>query len=128
MLKYLRQNLFTLKGRINRKKYIIYTLITTISFAPYLLLHYYMPNAISSNKFILTLLLIQGIIAFFIKISLQIRRFHDLGKTGMWVVLNFIMPGDSNLSTIGALSLLGYLAVFKGDVGPNKYGEDPLAN
>ena len=56
---------------------------------------------------------------------LRIRRFHDLGQSG-WLVLAFIV--------LGVLPVIGILAdivnfvwyMFRGTVGPNQYGKDPL--
>lgn len=58
-------------------------------------------------------------------IMLRIRRFHDLGQSG-WLVLAFIV--------LGVLPVIGILAdivnfvwyMFRGTVGPNQYGKDPL--
>jgi uncharacterized membrane protein YhaH (DUF805 family) len=58
-------------------------------------------------------------------ISLQVRRFHDLGQTG-WLVLVFMIVGLIPL--IGILTGLGQLIwfCFSGTKGPNKYGPDPI--
>lgn len=58
-------------------------------------------------------------------LALSVRRFHDLGQTG-WLVLVFIL-----LSAIPIIGSLGSLAqiiwfCFRGTVGPNQYGPDPL--
>jgi uncharacterized membrane protein YhaH (DUF805 family) len=50
-------------------------------------------------------------------ISMQIRRLHDIDRTGWWMLL--ILTG------IGALLLLVW-AFFKGTTGPNTYGPDPI--
>ena len=50
---------------------------------------------------------------------LGIRRWHDLGKSG-WFMLTLIVPVISFFVII-------YMLVARGTVGPNQYGEDPLA-
>ena len=49
--------------------------------------------------------------------SLMARRLHDMGHSAWWIVLCIL-----------ALAIaIGAIGVTKGTVGPNKYGEDPLA-
>ena len=116
MLEQIKSEIFTTDGRINRLRYIKYTFAIAISLA-----------AIS---FILTLALGEnstfGKIAEFIiyipfavgSIMLQIRRLHDLDKSGWLVLLQFI-PGINVLFSL-------YLLFFKGTDGTNTYGYDPL--
>jgi|AOAMet1_18_M0_10_1038524.scaffolds.fasta_scaffold23162_2 uncharacterized membrane protein YhaH (DUF805 family) len=61
------------------------------------------------------------LIAFFIltipaMISVQIRRFHDLGVSGWWLLLNLI-------PYIGGLITQVWFC-FKGTVGPNKFDNE----
>lgn len=58
--------------------------------------------------------LIGSIAAFFIG---QIKRLHDLGRGGTWVVLNF--------APIFGVILLFYLGFKKGERGTNEYGHNP---
>lgn len=52
-------------------------------------------------------------------ISVTVRRFHDLGKSGKWALLYFLF-------IIGAVMIM-YYAVQEGDEGPNKFGVSPKA-
>ena len=52
-------------------------------------------------------------------IPVQVRRFHDINKSGWWLLLQFI-------PILGLIALLYYLGFKKGTEGPNQYGEDPL--
>lgn len=61
MLKSLYKKLFSLKGRINRKIYIMYTLFITISFAPYLVLGYFMPELVEKSPAFAIIFLIGGL-------------------------------------------------------------------
>jgi uncharacterized membrane protein YhaH (DUF805 family) len=45
----------------------------------------------------------------------QIRRWHDMGHSGFWTLLNFI-------PCVGSLFCLTYLGFFKGTQGVNRYG------
>jgi len=50
-------------------------------------------------------------------IAVSVRRFHDLGRTGWWLLIG--------LTGIGTLVIFFWFMV-KGDAGPNRYGPDPL--
>ena len=55
-------------------------------------------------------------------IAIAVRRSHDIGKSGWWVLwqffawLLFVIPG---------LIMWLYLRTRPGDIGPNQYGPDP---
>ena len=51
-------------------------------------------------------------------VSVSVRRLHDIGRTGWWLLIAF--------TVIGIVLLLVW-AVRRGDDGDNDYGEDPLA-
>ncbi|WP_109505631.1 DUF805 domain-containing protein [Nocardioides speluncae] len=51
-------------------------------------------------------------------IAVGIRRFHDIGKPGIWILLGLI-------PCVGGLVLLYFYA--QESVGPNEYGEGPSA-
>jgi uncharacterized membrane protein YhaH (DUF805 family) len=53
-------------------------------------------------------------------INLGIKRFHDLGKTGWWVLIGFV-------PIIGGLWYLIEAGFLPGAKGPNQYGPDPLS-
>ena len=52
-------------------------------------------------------------------VSVSVRRLHDVGRTGWWLLIAF--------TVIGIIPLLVW-AVQKGDDGDNDYGADPLAH
>ena len=56
---------------------------------------------------------------FIVAIIVQIKRWHDLDKSGWWVLINFIPC----LGGIWSLVLCGFM---KGTVGQNRFGQDPL--
>jgi uncharacterized membrane protein YhaH (DUF805 family) len=47
---------------------------------------------------------------------IQVRRFHDLGKSGWWMLLNFI-------PYIGGFIVLVWCC-FKGTIGPNEFDDE----
>ena len=65
------------------------------------------------------LLFYAGNIVFFsLALNNHVKRLHDLGHSGWWVLL-FIVP------LINILLLL-YLFFFRGQMGGNQYGPDPI--
>lgn len=61
-----------------------------------------------------------SIIVFIPWLSASVRRLHDIGKSGWWVIVGFI-------PLIGWLMMLIWL-VRSGDVDDNVYGCDPLGS
>ncbi len=51
-------------------------------------------------------------------IAVSVRRFHDIGMTGWWALI-FIIP------LVGLIAMIYFF--IKPSVGPNEYGEGPLA-
>ena len=83
----------------------------------------------------------------FASIAVGIKRLHDRNKSGWWLVVLYVVPNVISLGVIGAnegiavLSLIILLASYaisiwalvelgflRGTAGPNRYGDDPLAN
>jgi len=58
-----------------------------------------------------------GIALILPSLAVGARRFHDLDRSGWWLLLG--------LTGIGALVIFFWFMV-KGDEGPNRYGGDPL--
>ena len=52
-------------------------------------------------------------------LALSVRRLHDIGKSG-WYLLLWLIP------CVGAIILLVFV-VTPGDPGSNTYGDDPIA-
>jgi nitrate/nitrite transporter NarK len=69
----------------------------------------------NSHHYALAVRVVWLALAAWVAIALQIKRWHDLEKTGWLAVLNLV-PG---LGTLIALAILGFR---KGEVGPNKFG------
>ena len=59
--------------------------------------------------------LVYIIVGMWITITISIKRFHDRGKSGWWILIMFI-------PLIGPLWWLIELGFFRGDPGPNAYG------
>ncbi len=70
----------------------------------------------------LPLLLILWVLALFLPgLAVEIRRLHDLNKSGWWVLISFIPL----VGWIGSIILIIWF-VGRGTEGSNRFGEDPL--
>ena len=100
---------FTLEGRASRSEY--------WGFLLFYFLLIIMMTGISLTVTALSILLLVGPIALLIisiptMFSLQVRRLHDLGWSGWWVLLYLLGPGTV---------ILLLASTFEGTAGPNKY-------
>ncbi|MBI5200245.1 MAG: DUF805 domain-containing protein [Elusimicrobia bacterium] len=99
---------FTWKGRVNRRLYFFGGLaVTCITEGQQL---------VPDNQQILILPLL--LVALYSAICLGIKRCHDRGRSGWFMLVN-VVP-------ILCLWPIIELLFFKGDTGPNAYGPDPL--
>jgi uncharacterized membrane protein YhaH (DUF805 family) len=104
---------FSIHGRLNRGRYLLYNYVVNISVVLFVLLFIYLGIIVSevviniARLFMLANIFIQSI-----------KRFHDLGKSG-WQVLFFLIP-FVNLFTVF------YLLLVPGETVTNKYGENSI--
>jgi uncharacterized membrane protein YhaH (DUF805 family) len=137
---------FVFTGRIGRRRYWSLTLLYMFAFvaggaafiAAGILL-----DAKSSDPF--TPVAVGIGVVFFLTMSVAIsgiavRRLHDRGKTGYWLMLYFAMPswliknaGLDGAGLVFAAATLGAvlwavidLGVLRGEAGSNAFGSDPL--
>jgi len=59
-----------------------------------------------------------SVIAIWVGLAIQIKRWHDRNKSGWWVLINLV-------PIIGPLWALVEVGFQRGTVGPNRYGPDP---
>ena len=126
---------FSPKGRINRKLfwlgpkslelwYFILTLVTLGIFPILLMVLIYIPiikNYKELSKEVEPIILLFPVVnLIYIRLSVMIKRLHDLNKSG-WLYLIAIIPYINLLFFI-------YVSFFKGTDGENEYGADPLAD
>ena len=64
------------------------------------------------------LLLAYFVLAIWISLALQIKRWHDRDKSAVWVLISFI-------PFVGAIWVLIECGFMDGTMGPNKYGPSP---
>lgn len=105
---------FTSKGRLNRKRYIMRSLMLLPVSMIGMLLIYTMVTPLIVIGFLLILSLCIP------NVLLAIRRCHDLNRSGYFYLLTAVPIAN----IIVPLMLLFQ----KGSTGPNQYGPDPLGN
>ena len=106
--------LLTTKGRLSRSTFWIYLIfLNALLFADFLSKSESVPEVIDPLGLLIWFsVLIVGIIV-------QIERWHDLDKSGWWVLINCI-------PIVGPLWRLVECGFLEGTVGPNRFGPDPL--
>ncbi len=125
----LRYLLFSFEGRIGRKSYflgalalviamIIYVALTTFIFSA--IITRFNSEATIENSVIAMKILPWHIFAY-PSFALMVKRCHDLGKLGWWSLIA-VVP------IIGGLIAFIWFSFFKGTVGENRFGADPLQN
>ncbi len=126
--------LLTHEGRINRAKFwlaaLLYIVITVVVGAAFAVLWSIFPGEIGEDgtfhvegaAALPHLALGFGYIAFSLwsGICVGIKRFHDRGKSGWWVLIQLV-------PVIGALWYFIEAGCLRGTVGDNRFGPDPLA-
>lgn len=100
-------------GRARRREYWMFTLVNIVVYAVLNVL----AQQVSSVIGILALVYMLAILV--PSIAVAIRRMHDIGKSGWWVLIALV-------PLIGGIWYL-VLAVTKGQSGSNAYGADPKA-
>ena len=105
------QILFSFKGRINRSKYwIIHLLIAAVSVI--FVIRFRNGAVVSNDTGVSALLTFYIIFAVWIGLAVNVKRWHDLDKSG-W----------SELTRLMGVFELGFR---RGTYGPNRFGPDPL--
>ena len=120
---------FSFYGRLNRKKFILRSLLSIILFIFTITSAYYLID--NTNSTILRIIAILFVLLSFLYCwATYAKRLHDLNYSGWWVIalfsINAFLPEEGFLSLIIGLLPLGILSFISGTKGRNKYGPDPL--
>jgi uncharacterized membrane protein YhaH (DUF805 family) len=141
--------LFSFKGRVGRLAYVLGTV--GFNLTAYLIVTALMmsvdPQSVMLGQPVNAWLVVCGIISCVLMIStivstyaLGVKRFHDLNKSGWWMLAGFgaIMAASVIAFAVPLLGFIGMVAAcllslflgiqlvfFKGDTGPNDYGNPP---
>lgn len=106
----IKEKFFNYKGRLNRKRYFLRTLIASLLLGLVAGILSLISPVLAFPVYILSAI---------VGVMLAIRRCHDLNKSG-WFYLLLLIP---IVNIFGGL----YLLFAMGTIGPNQYGPDPLA-
>jgi uncharacterized membrane protein YhaH (DUF805 family) len=116
--------LFSYAGRINRAKFwlgaVILTVLDSIVFG--ISAGYAAMNADHDSIVFIALTIICVVVLIatvYASVCLGIKRYHDHGKSGVWVLIQFV-------PAIGAIWYFIEAGCLRGQSGPNNYGPDPL--
>ena len=97
---------FSFGGRINRLKYWLYHLLL-LPIAPFY-------EEVQKNIFVFLAISILVVWSF---LAVQVKRWHDRGKSSLWIILNLV-------PIVGPLWIFVELGFIK---GTNEYGSNPLS-
>lgn len=124
--------LFSPNGRLNRARFwlaaLIYVAAMVLLVILYMILWQIIPGTTEGGEFkvegvtalpYIGLGIAYMIVAVWSGICVAIKRFHDRGKSGAWVLIQLI-------PIVGALWYFIEAGCLRGTVGPNQYGPDPL--
>ncbi|MFL5814074.1 MAG: DUF805 domain-containing protein [Bdellovibrionia bacterium] len=100
---------FTTDGRSGRQEFILISILTAALMA---IVRYCDEHSLSSLYF-LTLLL--AFVSFGLSLFANVRRWHDLGRSGWWILIG--------LAPVLNIFVIIYLCVKAGTQGPNQYGQ-----
>lgn len=133
------QLFFGFQGRINRAKYWI-AVVVYLAVAIVLVL-VGMGMAMAGSFLVILIAVIIYIPMIISGVAVGIKRLHDRGKSGWWLLLFYLAPailsGGGEAMGAGMVLSLASLAIsiwalvelgfLKGDTGANAYGPDPVA-
>ena len=100
--------LTSFEGRLNRAKFWLGVAII------------YIVEIIALTLFDTTIFAIVLVVLLWPWLAISIKRWHDRGKSGWWMLIVFV-------PLIGSLWFLIECGFLPGDDGSNEYGPDPLA-
>lgn len=127
-----RGNILSFKGRLNRKKFIIYSIIVIVGLALDATIFAFTVTKrfhSSALMIILAFVAISGLVFNWANI---VKRLHDMGKSGYWALaylaLSMFMPRNNTFAQLIMLAIQIAFCAIPGEKGPNKFGEDPLEN
>ena len=115
----LKQILFSFKGRIPRRVLWLWGLISVLAFIVPLGFLAPLFQREDIARTIATVVTIPLAVAFiWVSLALRIKRWHDHGKSGLWILIGII-------PYVGLLISFIFLGCMRGTVSRNQYGPDP---
>ena len=105
----------TFSGRAHRKEYWMFLLINLVVTVVLALIDSLIGSASESGMGLLSSVYSIGVLI--PSLALSVRRLHDIGRTGWWVLISII-------PVIGAVVLLVFM-LLDSEPGSNRYGANP---
>lgn len=121
----LRWLLFSFDGRIRRRTFWltnlavaggIYALVFAFALLAYLAFDEQQASMVGG--LVMGVVFVVYVPLLWVSLALQVKRWHDRGKGGAWVFINFV-------PLIGPLWALAELGFLRGTEGPNQFGPEP---
>ncbi len=117
----MQEELFSFKGRMNRLKYWLYSIVPmAIMFIAVMPIILTAQEGREASPFFSLLMMVAVVVAMWISLAIQVKRWHDIDQSGWWVLAGMIPYVN-----IIVLIVLGFV---KGTEGANRFGDDPLVN
>lgn len=110
--------LFSFTGRIPRSTFWLYSILSGLAFYAVLLPFMIIFGQESTPTLVATV--VAYIPSVWISLAIQIKRWHDRDKSGWWMFIALI-------PVIGAIWAFVECGCLRGTLGPNRFGNDPLA-
>jgi uncharacterized membrane protein YhaH (DUF805 family) len=98
-------------GRARRQEYWMFTLIASLIYLGLVVLGLAMDTEVPELVFALAI--------FLPSLGVSVRRLHDTGRSGWWVLIGFI-------PCVGTIFMIIFMAT-EGERDENRYGPDPKA-
>ncbi len=115
----LKEVLFSFRGRIPRRTFWLWSILASLGFMIPIGLLAPLVQDEGTGQWIGGILMVPFVIAFiWSALAIRVKRWHDHGKSGFWILIGMI-------PYIGALISFIFLGCLRGTVGDNAYGGDP---
>lgn len=102
-------------GRSTRTEFWGYTIVNSLII--FALAYFYMHAGKTYQTVATTLLIVYIAVTVCPSLAVMSRRWHDMGRTGKWLLLNLVVGVGTIVSLLFMLS--------KGEDGTNEYGRNP---
>lgn len=123
--------IFSTKGRMGRKKFMLSFIAMVICLLIIMFLVYVAAHSGSGMLVAIAIIALALPLVFF-SISIHVRRLHDLNKSGWWFILIWMINSagtrmdDFNPFDLISILIFIYMCAKRGTVGENQYGNDPI--
>jgi len=105
------RNYVGFSGRARRTEYWMFALVNFLIEVVLVIL-----SAATHSGLFIALIVLYGLAVLLPSLAVLVRRIHDIGMSGWWILIGLI--------PFGGLVLLVF-ALIPGNQGPNRYGDDP---